>query len=162
MPVFGLPIYRGAYYQANTGEDDMEEAPTDGRRYARQNAQWVVIHDAFTLDYAFVETTTEPPGAGQLRFNDIPMSANKIWMSKKTSPGVDVGNLLIDLGIGLSLYIQDKDTGSQWIMFDISGPVIDKSVYVEIPVNFKRTGEPLSAQRVLISSITAFPPSMEE
>jgi len=89
-----------------------------------------------------------------MRFNQgegLQNSATVLWVHNLTAPGVNAHNWLMQTQPGDSIYIQDKDDASKWQAFKTTGPVVDKTTYVEFPITFSKGGTFLSPQRVMLS-----------
>lgn len=110
-------------------------------------------------DYLFSGTTTGAPGGGQVRLNNsIQNNATIMWLHYVTSPGLDIKRHLLDmLKPGSHLDLQDKDNSIKNVAFNITGAPIDKTTYVEIPVQ-NTGGVAVSPQRVIVSIWTVRTP----
>ena len=72
--------------------------------------------------------------------------ATKAWISNTTTDGTDQFQALRRLPHGGTLMVQDRDNHNDAVLFIITGPLIDKGAYVEVPVLF------LEGQGVLASA----------
>lgn len=86
------------------------------------------------LNYNFASVITEPPTGNQLRFDAYGMGATKIWARTQTLDGIDAFYALTLLEIGARIFIQDKNNHLQLVAFRVRASPIDKTDYIEIPV----------------------------
>jgi hypothetical protein len=104
------------------------------------------------LEYIFNATTVEPPTASHVRFDNIDQTlATKVWINKQTADAIDANRALIAIDELYGIYLQDKDDSSCNMSYNVTGKVIDKGVYVELPVTFIKGEAPLLEQHVLLS-----------
>jgi hypothetical protein len=101
------------------------------------------------FEYQFSSTTTEPPTGSQVRLDNADASlATKLWARNMTTPGADVHALLVALDVDSAIYVQDFDDHSRFLRFRLSGEPIDKTDYVELPVEWISSGAPLTTQKI--------------
>lgn len=108
------------------------------------------------FEFSFSSSTVEPPTGSQIRLNTTdPAAATKAWIRNITGPGEDVYWLLINITPGDVIYLQDYDDHSKGVVYTTTGPPIDKTTYVELPVTVKTTLDPLLTQKISVSIIKA-------
>jgi hypothetical protein len=85
------------------------------------------------FDYA--ASTVEPPTGSQIRFNAAAfVDVSLLWIRNLTSDGVDAYYALIELPVDTRIYIQDKNDHTRYAQFTVTGPIVDKTTYLEMPV----------------------------
>ena len=108
------------------------------------------------VNYTYNSTLTEPPAAGQVRFNGAhPFTAvTKLWMRTTSADGQDVYWGLMVVSPGSVILVQDKDDHTKYVRFTTTALPIDKGLYAEIAVAWKENSvAPLvTAQAVLMQS----------
>ena len=105
-------------------------------------------------EYQFSSTTTEPPTGSQLRYNAAPASAaTRIWVRDTTTPGADMHNLLMDIASTGIVYVQDYDDHTRYDLFLMAGGPVSKAGYVELPVAYYQSGQPLLTQKILLVTV---------
>lgn len=107
-------------------------------------------------EWTFNNTTTAPPGSGQVRLNNSNQTlATLMWVSGLTALSKDVIRYLqLFIDEDGRMYIQNKDSSAQWQMYDVTGPIVVGSGYVEVPIAWIEGGTALPAgQRVLLSPL---------
>lgn len=106
------------------------------------------------VNYTY-NTGPEPPVAGQVRANGLHpwTTTTKLWMRTVSADGQDVFWGLMVISIGSTILLQDKDDHTAYVRFTTTGAVIDKGLYVEIPVVWKANGSAIAtAAQVLLQS----------
>jgi hypothetical protein len=108
------------------------------------------------MGYAFATQQVEPPASGGVRINAaFPYTAaTKVWIAYLNSNSEDLYFVLTRVAVNSSLLIQDKDAHVQYAEFTVTGPVIDKTTYCEVPVAWKANGTALAAQACLVRETT--------
>ena len=139
----------------------LTDAPNDGAQYARKSTAWAVVDlpvsGVAMHPYMFYTTTTAPPAAGQVRFNNATQSATTvIYYSYTNEDGVDLKTYFQQrVKVGDSIYIQDRDEAAKWQLFEISSAFTDNGTYASIPVVWKAGGAVLTQQRIIVTRETA-------
>ena len=131
----------GHFIEQSTGATWVQYGPTP-----RNTA---IVH------YTFSAATTEPPGAEQLRLNagSPYTSVTKVWMRNITLDGQDVFLGLMIVAEGATILIQDKNDHAMYAVFRTTGDPVDKTTYVEFPVEHVEHGSALGGgQPVLVQS----------
>jgi hypothetical protein len=155
----GLEMQYQFWTQAEGEDDGIEEAPSDGFAYVRRDGAWTRMPpDINALEYTFNAQLVEPPGDGQIRFNNAdPTLATIVWVSNTTATGIDVSSMVTAVVPQITaLHIADKDTSMPWVRFVLSAPPIAKGngEYTELNVTYHSgAGGPLNAQRVIMNVI---------
>ena len=96
--------------------------------------------------FTYNSATTEAPTGNQLRLDGAAPYAgvSKVWVRDETVDGRDVSPLLLRVLPGSAVYLQDRNDSSRALVLDVTGAPLDKTTYVEIPVQFReRTGADL-------------------
>jgi len=109
---------------------------------------WTTLIDLATLPassefalgglFRFDTTTTDAdPGAGKLRFNNATVaSATFIYIDTTTDGGVDISNYTKSLRSGDVVYIQNKDSASNWVRFKLTANAVDGTGYYKLEVEY--------------------------
>lgn len=135
------------------------DAPSNGNTYGRKDGAWAEVSGggagySNSGEWTFGTTITEPPSSGQIRFNNATQnSATKMWIHETTATSIDV-SIMLRLAIQPSgtIYLQDKDTAAQYKVFNVTGAIIDKGAYIEVPISFREGGTDLpSGQRTILT-----------
>src|SRR4029077_14592630 len=66
------------------------------------------------IEYLFINSTNEPPSAGEIRFDQAQPTATKLWVSHTTASGVNIKQFLSAATIGSRLIIQDKNDNTNY------------------------------------------------
>lgn len=113
------------------------------------------------LDYSYNNNTAAPPAGGQLRLNNSNQTlATAAYFNDTDAPGTDMHHVLMLLGQGDLLVIQDKDDSTRFQRY-VSGTPIDQAGYVELPITWTSGGTAFpSGQRVLIAMGSADTPGL--
>ena len=108
---------------------------------------------ADVYDYLFSTSTATPPGDGQVRLNTASQTAAAaLYFDDNQATGEDVGNFLSRLvHAGNKVYLQDKDDGTKWQYYELTGEPIDHTTWVEFPVTWIEGGTSLSPQRLQVA-----------
>jgi len=110
-------------------------------------------------NYMFNVTTTPPPAAGGIRFNNTTQNlATAIYLNYVTNDvnAINLKNYFLQrVHIGDTFYIQDKDAPTKWQLYKLTAAFIDNSTYVTLPVTWLSGASALTAARVIISRETA-------
>ncbi len=91
--------------------------------------------------YRFSTTTTAGPSAGRAQFNNAAAaSTTVIWVSAVTNTSVNILNYLLVLKAEDSLFFQVPTDSTNFHRFTITGPAVDHTSYVELPVSWDSSG----------------------
>ena len=102
----------------------------------------------------FATATSEPPTGTTVRLNNSTQSsATKVWVTNQTYDGIDVVNFLTLVAVGDRLAIQDRDDPTRIQRYDVTGPPVAKTGYVEFPVAWVSGASSLVAQRVMLAVV---------
>ncbi len=86
-------------------------------------------------EYGFEALTTAPPNARRIRFNNASAAnTTALYIYTVTSGRNDIRLILLDMPVGALVYIQDKNTSSNFVKFLVTAPTIDRGGYIEVPV----------------------------
>ena len=109
--------------------------------------------------YMFSTTTAEPPTGSQIRFDAGPpyLAVSRVWVKNLTQDGVDAHAALMLADVGFRVYVQDKDEHTRFASFTVTGPAIDKTDYVEWPVEWVENGTALANQQASLYLATPVP-----
>ena len=107
--------------------------------YLRADGQWVpppagvgTGHVSFTHN----ATTTAPPAAGQIRFNNASQpSATRLYVSDHDWDNLDVTVGLTKILAGQQIYIQDFDDATKWVKYNVIA-VTDVGAYFDFTVTY--------------------------
>jgi hypothetical protein len=104
------------------------------------------------MGYTFSSTTTEPPASAGVRMNGAhPYTAvTKVWVHYLNTNTEDMFFALTRMQVGSTLVVQDKDAHAQFAEFTVTGPVIDKTTYCEVPVAWKSNGTALTNNQAVL------------
>ena len=98
--------------------DIRRDATTDRWRVTTPPAAVEPLSGTWQFDSS---TTMADPGDGQFRNNNGTIgSVTAIAIADETETGVDAGNILAALASGDQLYIQNKEDGDEFMVFDIT------------------------------------------
>ena len=104
----------------------------------------------YSLEQQF-STGPEPPTGAQLRMNAVPGPAvTKLWASYQANDGMDTTVVWRSLALGDKVAIQDWDNAGTNAHLNVTGPVVDKGGYAEVPVAWTTGVGTLPAQKVLV------------
>jgi hypothetical protein len=144
-------------------------APNDGSgdqlrvSFDKCNLNFTELYDGLTaslpignaIQYQFSNSTSEPPGAQEIRLNNATQSAaTLLWASHTTSSGINIKQFLSAATTGAKLILQDKNDNTNYIKFDVTSSPVDKSTYWEFPVSVTVSGGNLPNAAIL-ASVTA-------
>lgn|SRR5262245_9370564 len=107
-----------------------------------------------TLAYDYSTALTAPPTSNQIRFNAAhPYTAvTKVWLTTRTTNGVDAYWTLMLVKSGTAVVVQDKGDHTLFGRFTVTGAPIDQGTYVEVPVSWVANGAALfNNQGVLVA-----------
>jgi hypothetical protein len=107
------------------------------------------------IEYQFNNSTTEPPAAGEIRFNQATQaSTTLLWASQTTSAGINIKQFLSAATSGSTIIVQDKNDNTNYVKFNVTGTPVDKTTYWEFPVAVTASGGTLPNARIL-AAVTA-------
>ena len=92
--------------------------------------------------WKFSTTITEAnPGSGRLRYNSAtPASVTKLFINDTTNAGFDISNIFNNiLSVGDKMYIQQADTGANFLIVTISG-ITDNTGWFTLDVTIDASG----------------------
>lgn len=97
------------------------------------------------VSYDFSTVITEPPTGSQIRLNAVHpyTAATKAWIRTLSSNGLEIRGLLLVVTTGSTIYVQNKTNSAQYALLTTTGDPIDKTSYVEFPVEWKNNGTAL-------------------
>lgn len=101
-------------------------------------------------EWQFQTATTEPPSGNAIRLDNANKTlATKMWITKTNSPSDDVSSFLTSQAIvGRRVYIKELDDSDVNAVYEITGPLVDKGTYYEVPITYVET---LPVQRVQLT-----------
>lgn len=103
-----------------------------------------------STEYSFATATSEPPNAGQIRLNGSYETATKMWVSYAATSGADDYQALSGLRVGSGLFLQDFNDHRAYVRYEMTGKAIDKGSYVELPIKWIASGQPLGVTKILL------------
>jgi len=140
----------------------IDEAPQDGKQYARKDATWTeVISSGLSngFNVRFDNGTTPPPSDGRMQFNNSDYSlVSEVYISYINQDGSDMKNLIpVFIKSGSRLYIQDREDSNNYVYLDVVSDVVDSTGYFTVSVShIESTGtlptSPNSSTSVIIQS----------
>lgn len=149
---------QGATGLPGTDGADFPDAPNDGLQYVRQNLAWAeVVYQSYggVQNYMFNATTTPPPAAGGIRFNNTTQTAvTAIYLNYVTNDvnAINLKNYFLQrVHVGDTFYIQDKDAPTKWQLYELTAAFTDNSTYATLPVIWRAGASALTAARVIVS-----------
>lgn len=104
-------------------------------------------------EWQFSTATSEPPTGQSIRLNNADKTlATKMWITKSDSP-TDSAVAFLTSGalVGRRIYFKELDDSDTNAIYTITGPIVDKGTYYEVPISYVMT---LPNQRV---SLTILP-----
>ena len=105
------------------------------------------------VNYTYNNSITEPPAAGQVRFDETYpwASVTKLWIRFVSGDGQDLYWAIMLIMEGATVLVQDKDDHTRYVRLTTTGDPIDKGLYAEIPVTRQAVGAAINtAQQVLV------------
>jgi hypothetical protein len=121
----------------------IEDAPQDGKLYARQDGQWVPIPSGFSMrfEYQFDDKLVAPPLNSQLRLDNVNGAlATKVWVHNNNADGLDVSNMLALIAPNYIIFVQDKDEPSLFQRYRALAPAANLGTYCELSVAIVESG----------------------
>jgi uncharacterized phiE125 gp8 family phage protein len=102
-------------------------------------------------EFSFDDTPAAPPAQKELRFDAAApyIAVTKVWLRNLTNDGVDIHNLALLTPVGSTVYVQDENDHTAFVVFMTTGPAIDQITYVELPVEWVRNGNPLARNQIV-------------
>lgn len=91
-------------------------------------------------NYTYNVTTTPPPANGTARANNSPRDASIVWISNLDADGNDNANLFKMATVDNTLYIQDKDDSTCYVVYNLLTDPVFYTTYTEFNVGLKSTG----------------------
>lgn len=107
-----------------------------------------------TGEWVYNNTTTEPPAANQIRFDNAdPSLATQMWLRELSADSIDVSLWLALIADGDRIVVVDKDDATRYEVYEVSGTPTDDGLYWDLAVTNIATGaNPLvSGQRVRVT-----------
>jgi len=97
------------------------------------------------LTYDWSTVITEPPTGSQIRLDAVHpyTAATKAWVRTGTTGGIEVRGILMVITPGSTFYVQNKTNSAQYALLTTTGDPVDKTSYVEFPVEWKNNGTAL-------------------
>jgi hypothetical protein len=123
-------------------EEDLEEAPNDGKMYVRQNGEWVelpVSQASMSFNYKFDGQTVNPsdPGSGKLRYSSVVLAdITELYVDRLTSDGLDTTTMFTTMKFSDEIVIQEKDFALRNQVFRLTGAGEVMPDWFKIPVEF--------------------------
>jgi hypothetical protein len=112
-----------------------------------------------SIQFNFNASTAVPPATGQIRLDSANQpAATSVRVSFQAADSADVRTLVMSVGIGNRLIIQDDNTTSKYQVYDATADAADMGTYADIPAAWVGGGSALTAQRVLVSIGNSQPP----
>lgn len=100
--------------------------------------------------YLWSNTTTAPPAAGEIRVNNGTQTAATIlWPAKTDSAGASLPPVLATLDAGMAVRVIDAIDGASYQWFDVTGPTVSATGYLEIPVAWNSGGNTVKNNRAV-------------
>jgi hypothetical protein len=111
------------------------------------------------LSYDFSAALTAPPTSNQVRFDAAyPYTAvQAVWCRPVTTDGIDVTNALLAILPGSTVYVQDKNDHTAYVLFVTTGPAVEHLTYVELPVTWTSNGPTVLGNNQAIEVVTQPP-----
>jgi hypothetical protein len=132
------------------------DAASDSKQYARRDGAWVEVV-AFTSsavhEYMLNATTSAPPAAGTVRFNNAtPSAATTLWFNYTNYDGVDTKTYFAQrVKVGDTFYFQDRDDATKWQLYELNSAYTDSGAYATMPVTWRAGGTTIGAARIIVS-----------
>ena len=87
------------------------------------------------FEFTFSSGIVEPPTSSQIRLNDLnAWNATRVWVRTLTTDGIDAYYFLTTIADGSTVFLQDKNDHTQAVEYTTTGPAVDKTTYIELPV----------------------------
>ena len=108
--------------------------------------------------FTYSIATVEPPSNYEVRFDNVGSAARKMWLSNVPTDNKNISGLVLSLvkpGTVIALY--DPANFDNFNLYTVTGPVLDKATYTEIPVIGTRFwgGVTVNGKAVLVGFDTA-------
>jgi hypothetical protein len=132
------------------------DAASDSKQYARRDGAWVEVV-AFTSsavhEYMLNATTSAPPAAGTVRFNNAtPSAVTTLWFNYTNYDGVDTKTYFAQrVKVGDTFYFQDRDDATKWQLYELNAAYTDAGAYATMPVTWRAGGATIGAARIIVS-----------
>jgi len=121
----------GAVTVSTTATNEITVSGSDHTRGAALSGEW-----------RFQTSTATAPPSGRFRMNNVTYAGTtELYFSDTTDNGVDVTNFLTLLDVGERIYFQRETDGSQFGVFDLTGPTTDEGNWFRIPVVLVTSGD---------------------
>jgi hypothetical protein len=124
-------------------EEDLEEAPSDGKMYVRQDGKWIelpVSQASASFNYRFDGQSTgqSDPGSGKLRYNSTVLAnVTALYVDRLTTDGLDTTAMFTAMKFNDEIIIQETALALRNQVFRLTGPgVVMGGDWFEIPVEF--------------------------
>jgi len=112
-----------------------------------------------TLPYAFRTGTAETIARGEVKFNATLIgSVTKVWIAHETEDTIDQFYAVQRIPPGGTLLMQERSNHLAAVLFRVTGAVVNKTGYVEVPVAYLEHVGTLSPQGRLQVILAAFNP----
>jgi hypothetical protein len=94
--------------------------------------------------WTFSTSTSGDPGSKKFLLNNATQgSATAIHISDTADNGMDFSAILLKLGSGDSIYVQQGDDASRYHVMSVTGDAVDQTTYVQVPVSVDDSGSDL-------------------
>jgi len=95
-----------------------------------------LTQDVVSDDWKWSTATSGAPASGYIQANNAdPTLVTELSISETSQSG-DAVPALDQLVPGAVIYVQDKDDGTKWARYEVSGAVVDAGTYRTIPVTY--------------------------
>lgn len=122
------------------------------RGVSANNTDWynfsLIGGTALGETWAFNTATSGDPGSKKYLLNNATQSsATAIHVSDTADNGVDFSSVLLKLTTNDSIYIQQSDDPSRYMLMTVTGPAVDQTTYVQIPISVQSSGTAFTSNK---------------
>lgn len=99
--------------------------------------------------WTFTNSVSGDPGSKHFLLNNaVQASATAIHVSDTAENGVDFSSVLLRLRVNDAIYIQQGDDPSRYFLATVTGPAVDQTTYVSIPITVNSSGTPFGDEEL--------------
>lgn len=147
----------GVSYDADVANGDIETVidlsfyaniPNDGYVYGAENSStWKRLATAAPGgDWNFETAVGGTPSVGSIRYNNATPASVTALLIHKTDGSAIVQTTLVNMiaQAGVDLFLGSEKLETKWVVYTVTGPIVDSGAFLTVPVVFKQTGAALT------------------